>query len=172
MVSRVAKSISFSSTVFSLPSPYCSTRWFKIVDFPALVYPTRATWGIWERLRRLRMIPRSLDTVFSSLIRCSILRLSSSSLVSPAPLLLMLPPVPPWRLRFSRIPTSLGSIYCSLAASTCSFASLVLARMAKISRIRFVRSRIGSSSSFPRLRTWDGERVLSNRISSAPHSLA
>ena len=142
----------------------------------ALVYPTRATCGIRDCCLFFRCTslvrPTSSSSFFSSVIRCSILRLSSSSFFSPVPLLLMLPLAPPCLLSASYIPTSLGSIYCSLAVSTCNFASLVWARMANISRIRLVRSMIGSSSSFPRFLTCEGVRELSNTISCAPHSSA
>ena len=163
-------------TVLSGNSPNCSTIRFRIVDFPALVYPTRATCGIRDCCLFFRCTslvrPTSSSSFFSSVIRCSILRLSSSSFFSPVPLLLMLPLAPPCLLSASYIPTSLGSIYCSLAVSTCNFASLVWARMANISRIRLVRSMIGSSSSFPRFLTCEGVRELSNTISCAPHSSA
>ena len=105
-------------------------------------------------------------------MRCSILRLSSSSFFSPAPLLLMLPLVPPCLVSALCIPTSLGRRYFNLADSTCNFASLVLALVSKISRINVVRSRIARSSSFWRFRSCEGVRVSSNTITSASSSSA
>ena len=79
----------FSMTVFSGSSPNCSTMRFRIVDFPALVYPTSATCGVRDCCLFLRCTSRVLLTssssFFSSVIRCSILRLSSSSFFSPVP---------------------------------------------------------------------------------------
>ena len=124
-----------------------------------------------EFLLRFLWVRRSVDTVSSSLessvMRCSIFRLSSSSFFSPAPLLLMLPLAPPCLLKASCSPTSRGRRYLSLATSTCSLASLVLARLAKISSIRLVLSITGSLHSSFKLRSWDGVRLSSKTISSA-----
>lgn len=162
-------------TVLSGNSPNCSTIRFRIVDFPALVYPTRATCGIRDcclfSAAPLWYVPH-LPVPFQFCDTMLDLTPVQFQLFSPVPLLLMLPLAPPCLLSASYIPTSLGSIYCSLAVSTCNFASLVWARMANISRIRFVRSMIGSSSSFPRFLTCEGVRELSNTISCAPHSSA
>ena len=126
------------------------------VDLPALVYPTSATLVKPVRSLRLRWVVRSRSTTSSSrrssAILFSIRRRSSSSFCSPAPLLDRRPLPPPWREREARMPTRRGSIYWSRADSTWSFASRVLAREAKICRMRPVRSRTSVSSSFSRLR--------------------
>ena len=79
----------------------------------------------------------------------------------------MLPLVPPCLVSASCIPTSLGRRYFSLAVSTWSLASLVFARLSKISRIREVLSKTGFLVSFCRLRSCEGDKELSNTITSA-----
>ena len=180
VVSSVAKSMSFSITFFSSTFtsllPYKSSIAFISVDFPAFVYPTNATRGIPAPTRRLRCVIRSALTSFNSLLssvrRRSNTRLSNSSFFSPAPLLLKDPLPPPCLLKAAWSPTSRGSIYCSLATSTWSFASLDLALLAKISRINVLLSKIGFSKRSWRFLSCIGERELSNIMTSASHSAA
>ena len=63
VVSRVANSISFSNTFLSELSEKKSNIQFITVDFPALVYPTRATCGRPDCSLLLRVTLRSLVTV-------------------------------------------------------------------------------------------------------------
>lgn len=158
--------------VLSGNSPNCSTIRFRIVDFPALVYPTTATCGMRDCCLFFRC---------TSLVRPT----SSSSFFQFCDTMLDLTPVqfqlfltgafithaatgarPVCSVHHTFLPVSAAYI-ASLAVSTCNFASLVWARMANISRIRLVRSMIGSSSSFPRFLTCEGVRELSNTISCA-----
>src|SRR5688572_1490439 len=91
-------------------------------------------------------------------------RRSVSSCVSPGPRT----PIPPRNFsRWAHIRVSRGNMYCSCASSTCIFASLDLARVAKMSRISSARSitrcPVASSIFFP----CDGESSSSNTISDA-----
>ena len=115
VVSKVAKSISFSNTCFSSSLLQFFKSAFMTDDFPALVYPTRPTSGISFFCLAFLWTLRSCSTCFNSLLsvasRCSICLRSSSSFFSPAPLLLMAPLPPPCLLNASCSPTSLGSAY-------------------------------------------------------------
>ncbi len=89
-------------------------------------------------------------------------RRSVSSWVSPGPLVPMgEPPVPPCRSRWLHMPIRRGSRYWYWASSTCRQPSLVLARWAKMSRIRPLRSMTCTPSSSVRTRICDGDRSLS-----------
>ena len=135
-----------------------------VVDLPALVYPTRATWGKPEARRCLLWVTWSFCTSLSFLrsweICFSITRRFNSNLVSPAPRLVKPPPALPavcWSSFSAALVRKRGSWYWSLAISTWSLASLVRAREAKISRIRAVRSITVSPVSCSRFRIWVGE---------------
>src|SRR6267378_7969795 len=97
-------------------------------------------------------------------MRWLISRLSVSSCVSPGPLT----PIPPRNFsRWAHMRVRRGSMYCSCASSTCIFASLDRARVAKISSISSARSitrwPVASSMFLP----WDGDSSSSNTISDA-----
>ena len=120
------------------------------VDFPTLVYPTNAT-----RIKRPRFfrwvdfcLSISAKRSFNNDIRFKMIRRSISSCVSPGPrsptepLPPPAPEPPPWRSKWVHKRCRRGSMYLYCASSTCVFALAVWARMAKISRIRDVRSSI------------------------------
>ena len=85
-------------------------------------------------------------------------RRSTSSCVSPGPRRPMPPPC--CRDRCVHICLSRGSEYSSWASSTCSRASGVRARVAKMSRINSLRSSTLTPVAFSRLRTWAGRQVV------------
>ena len=126
-----------------------------------------ATTGISFFIRRWRWVPRTLRTSSSSAFSLSIFRWmwrrSVSNWVSPGPLEPMgpLPLVPAWRSRWVHMPVSRGSRYWYWASSTWRRPSLVLARWAKMSRIRPLRSRTWTPSSWVSTRIWEGLRSLS-----------
>ena len=140
VVSRVANNL------FSAKTSLLLTTFIK-VDFPTLVYPTRATRTIFPRFLRCTAICLSMLTSFflRSAILSRMIRLSVSISVSPGPRI----PIPPFCL--SRCVHSLvnrGKRYSCWASSTCVFAELVCALCAKMSRIRCVRSKILQSRIF------------------------
>ena len=144
---------------------------FKMVDLPALVYPTRATDGVWEALRLLRWVTLCFLIVWSSFLhsvmRWLICLRSSSSFFSPAPLLERDPLPPPCLDMAVPIPDKRGRRYWSLASSTCNLASRLRALDWKISRMSAVRSKMGSPISRFKLRACDGDKALSKMIRSA-----
>ena len=66
------------------------------------------------------------------------------------------------------MPVSRGSRYLYWASATCKRPSLVLARLAKISRMRAERSMTVTPSSPVSTRCWEGDRGLSKITMSAP----
>ena len=185
VVSSVAKSL------FSANTSLFDSR-FIMVDLPTLVYPTRAT-----RIRRPRFLrcvvfclSISARRCLSSVMRWRMIRRSISNCVSPgprSPTLPFPPPLPeppPWRSRCVHNLCSRGSIYLCWASSTCVFASALWARMAKMSRMSDVRSRIFTCSDFsilricladsssskitiPTSRSWSSSSLIYCRISSS-----
>ena len=91
-------------------------------------------------------------------------RRSVSSWVSPGPRVPMglRPPPAVWRTRWLHMPERRGSRYWYWASSTCSLPSLVLARSAKISRIKALRSMTRHCMISSSALVWDGEISLSN----------
>src|SRR5690554_3194483 len=148
--SRVAKSRSETST--SVP---VIAR--KSVDFPALVYPTKANTGQAFFSLGARCKWRWARTFFNLLLTTAILRRSLrrsvSSFVSPGP---RVPIPPPRRERISPFPERRGRRYSNWAFSTWSLASLVCARWAKMSRIKPVRSTILVSRTSSKFPAWAG----------------
>ena len=63
-------------------------------------------------------------------------------------------------------------MYSNWANSTCSLACLVLARVAKMSRINSLRSSTFVSRIFSRSRIWAGDKSLSKMMTSASYFLA
>ncbi len=119
--------------------------------------------------RPLLWRPLVLFTFFNSsfifFILSLILLLSTSSFVSPGPLV----PIPPPNLdRAKPLPTSLGRRYCNCASSTWSLPSFVLALWAKISRISSVRSSTLTPITFSKFLTWAGVRSSSEITVSIP----
>ncbi len=148
VVSRVANSL-FSANTSDL------LRRFMTVDFPTLVYPTRATWTM------LPLLPRWVAfclSIFSSFffrraMRSRMILRSVSISVSPGPR----SPMPPRCLsRCVHMRVRRGSRYWYCASSTWVLACAVRALRAKMSRIRLFRSRILHLSSLSMLRSWDG----------------
>ena len=90
---------------------------------------------------------------------CSIFRLSSSSLVSPAPLALNEPP--PCLDRLEDIPASLGNMYRCWAKETSNTDSFVCARSANIDKIKKLRSMICTSSSSSKCLICAGDKTSS-----------
>ena len=76
--------------------------------------------------------------------------------------------LPSWRSRWVHMPVSRGSRYLYWASSTCRRPSRVLARWAKMSRIRPLRSMTDTPVIFSRARCWEGERSLSKITRLAP----
>ena len=118
-------------------------------------------------------ISRACSAFFSLLFKNAILSLirllSISSFVSPGPL----PPIPPVSLdKESSFAPSRGRIYLSWASSTRILPSLLFARLAKISSISWVLSNILSSVNSETALDWDGDKLLSKTIYSAPLSSA
>jgi hypothetical protein len=98
----------------------------------------------------------------SPIFRCTIRR-SISSCCSPGPRVPMPVGAPPtMRSRCDHMARSLGYVYSSWAYSTCSLASLVCARAAKISRISSLRSSTLHSHTSSMLAICEGERSFSN----------
>ena len=107
-------------------------------------------------------ISRSL--FLRSRIRYPTIRLSSSNWVSPGPRI----PIPAAiRERCVHILFRRGKAYISWASSTWSRDSIVLARVAKISRINSLRSKTLTFVAFSRFRIWAGDSSLSNITTSA-----
>ena len=110
------------------------------VDLPTLVYPTKATRTSFPRFLRCVTICLSIlaSCSFKRVILSRMIRLSVSISLSPGPR----SPIPPFCLsKWVHIPVRRGSKYWYCASSTWAFASAVRALLAKISRIRLVRSR-------------------------------
>ena len=140
VVSSVAKSL------FSAKTSLLLNRFIK-VDFPTLVYPTRATRVSLPRFLRWIVFCLSHPANFclSSEIFCLTMRRSVSICSSPGPRI----PIPPrWRSRCVHMPVSLGSRYWYCASSTCILALAVWARLAKMSRMRLVRSSTFTRNTF------------------------
>ena len=148
--SSVAKSISFASTP-------ASVKVLSRVDLPTLVYPTIATVMTSSFFRRWRSRSRCFSKASSSCsnawMRLRICRRSLSSLLSPGP---RVPMPPPSRDRLVPSPLRRGSRYLSCASSTCRRPALVLARWAKMSKIKVVRSMTGTSTTFSMFFCWAG----------------
>ena len=162
-VSSVANSR--SSTKISC----CPESARRMLDLPALVYPTRDTLSIGSRparrFSRCRSTPCSL--ALSPWMRWRMIRRSVSSWVSPGPRR----PMPPrMRERWVHMRVSLGSRYSSCASSTCSFASWLRARVEKMSRMTSGRSMTRTLSSRSRLAPWTGLSSSSKMTSVAPAS--
>ncbi len=121
-----------------------------------------ATTGTEFFIRRSRWTPRTFRTCSSSssslLIRSRIWRRSDSNFVSPGP---RVPMPPPCRDRLVPMPESLGSRYLYWASSTWRRPSLVLARWAKMSRIRALRSITGTPIISSKARILPGDSSLS-----------
>ena len=174
-MSKVANSMSFSKTCLSSLRPYILIKPFIVVDFPVLVYPTKATLGMSFLSRRWRCTLAEVDISLSSwlmwLIRLRIVRRFNSSLVSPAPRLVNPPPVFPavcWSSRWVALVRKRGSWYCNLASSTWRRASFERARLAKISKIKPVRSMTRNWVSFSKLLSWLGvNSSLTTRVSTS-----
>ena len=134
VVSKVANNLSSAKTSDL-------ANWFINVDFPALVYPIKAT--LIKCFLALRLVIDCfsifLSCFLSSEILSLIILLSVSICVSPGPRI----PIPPFcRSKCVHILVSLGSKYWYWASSTCVLACAVLALLAKISSIRLLLSNI------------------------------
>ena len=132
-----------------------------------------ATTGISFFRRCWRWVLRTRRTSSRSARSLSIFlwirRRSVSSCVSPGPLEPMgpLPLVPACRSRCVHMPMRRGSRYWYCASSTCRQPSFVLARWAKMSRIKPLRSMTCTPRSSVSTRIWEGERSLSKITSVA-----
>ena len=159
--------MSFSKTCLvssvSAPTPKRASRRFINVDFPALVYPTKATLDNSFVVRLAERVDVPLDNSASSwrirTIWDVIRRRDSSSFVSPEPRDVKPPPPAPvcWSRLTDILVRKRGSWYCRRANCTCNLASLVWARWAKMSKINPVRSSTVVLVNFSKLRIWDGD---------------
>ena len=120
-------------------------------------------------MRRSRWVARTRRTCSRSASSLEIFlrmcRRSLSSWVSPGP---RVPMAPSCRSRCFHMPSSRGSRYLYWASSTWSRPSRVLARWAKMSRMRAERSSTETPRSSDRARCWEGDRALSKTTRSAP----
>lgn len=149
VASKVAKSL-FSTSTSDLLSR------FMTVLFPTFVYPTNAQRNTPSRdFRWVKPIfSMSWSLVLSNAILSRKTRRSVSISFSPGPFI----PIPPFCLdRCVHIPVNRGNMKILCANSTWVLACAVLAFLAKMSRIRWVRLRIFVfSNSVSMFRTWAG----------------
>ena len=155
VVSRVANNL-FSAKTSDLANLFIS------VDFPALVYPINAT--LIRCSRPFLLVCDCLSIFFNFFFNKVILSLiiwrSVSICVSPGPLM----PIPPfWRSKWVHKPVNLGNKYWYCASSTCVRAWDVFARLAKISRIKLLLSKILTfpSSALSIFFIWEGVKSSS-----------
>ena len=145
----MAKSASSTST----PAPVIA---LISEDFPALVYPAMAIWGIVDALRCDRFTSRAVFIPESSFRNFAIsersLRRSASIFVSPGPRK-PTPPLDParppaWRESAPPQPRTRVIRYSICARDTCALPSFDFACWAKISRMSMVRSMTFTSRAF------------------------